>query len=1073
MDTCVSTRPARKLLRICIALCRQGNSSKSKKMARHITCCYFFTLAIMLYFVILGIYLLFAVEDDIFRGQEDRGEDQDWYWDERHVLERLGLYEENRWNDIGEFTPLVYVCEVSNAESCPSEYWVGPLHGSCYKGFQRKKGFQKAKESCASAAEGAHLPTIHSDEENRLVRRLCGPWQECWIGLAKKVNTEEWVWEDGSTATYVNWRPGDPNNDFGKATKACLAGRWDSSFTPDWSVGPTSDPLPSICELEIGTTHVCPERMRGPWNGSCYVVHYRPTPLYEAALVCANTYEGAHLVDIRSEEENLKVHELCGGFQPCWIGLHRTHGVEWKWMNSSAPNYFSWDVGQPDIKWESLDQESAAFISAGPRYWEDPLRNMQPHDVLQQWFLIGVMIFTNIMLFWWNDGYVETWVVLRTALKKSDCRGFACVVSSNFAMSFIALVFVIGSAAIASTYGKYCDPESATHAARAHFFVLTTYSFILWGISCCGSKLGEYCAQDATAWEEDCASGMVHPVAECGESTKHSTAAAVLPQAETLEKACNDATCEQLPAGVSPRLPVSSVSLPRDGLLPRVDDANSIAARGEMSIFARRQESRRRKSTGSVIESASACHNGRVRSTETSCSMDNPSRLLGNWFPDSLLARLQARLTASMPGFSVTKTARQREALTFHCWAVANAVEPEASAGEAVAYLLASLLLPMVLGTAAVAFFYEAITPACSDHSFCVAGDACVAPLGMFSRPSLNPGRCLPCDVSRAYYFIWLNRGVHKIKQAVDAESVLNTFVGGFSFLRSDVEVARSVESASCRFCRNQGNWLESCLARCTEWDKQKRSNTCSFLAQHYDIVWWYPVFLIVLCLIMWSASAINEIENARINYKVLSLRMREVPNACRRGLILFLGRQIFLWRISLVLLLAVGAWGVLMHSRLSASNILLNLIGMLFLTQVGDIVPMLYLDPEPKERVLAVLVTAKRDIVDTRAERVFVRTYVAYLVTVTTVAAALPLHVARMISEEVVYKSCGEITYTVLNYFFVIVTVVFNPMLYYLTVWRADSARWYVKCLSAFICYLMFVSCFLFYKNLIYGLLL
>jgi len=57
---------------------------------------------------------------------------------------------------------------------------------------------------------GAALTSIHSSGENEFL------WSEFgagWIGLSDADNETFWKWVDGSKINYVNWVPGEPNND--------------------------------------------------------------------------------------------------------------------------------------------------------------------------------------------------------------------------------------------------------------------------------------------------------------------------------------------------------------------------------------------------------------------------------------------------------------------------------------------------------------------------------------------------------------------------------------------------------------------------------------------------------------------------------------------------------------------------------------------------------------------------------------------------------------------------------------------------------------------------------------------
>ena len=58
------------------------------------------------------------------------------------------------------------------------------------------------------------MAVIHSEEENEMIRTiLCqNNWKEAWIGFSDKNEEGNFVWDDGSTVDYTNFRDGEPNN---------------------------------------------------------------------------------------------------------------------------------------------------------------------------------------------------------------------------------------------------------------------------------------------------------------------------------------------------------------------------------------------------------------------------------------------------------------------------------------------------------------------------------------------------------------------------------------------------------------------------------------------------------------------------------------------------------------------------------------------------------------------------------------------------------------------------------------------------------------------------------------------
>ncbi|RMH01527.1 MAG: hypothetical protein D6702_11490 [Planctomycetota bacterium] len=68
----------------------------------------------------------------------------------------------------------------------------------------------------AAVALGAHLATIEDQAENDWVTQTFGTWggvqRDLWIGLNDAAVEGSYVWADGSTSTWTNYAPGEPNN---------------------------------------------------------------------------------------------------------------------------------------------------------------------------------------------------------------------------------------------------------------------------------------------------------------------------------------------------------------------------------------------------------------------------------------------------------------------------------------------------------------------------------------------------------------------------------------------------------------------------------------------------------------------------------------------------------------------------------------------------------------------------------------------------------------------------------------------------------------------------------------------
>ena len=67
-----------------------------------------------------------------------------------------------------------------------------------------------------------------------------------WIGLHRNNHGGLWAWEDGSSFSYENWAPGQPDNDYGEGNCVENAYLYDNQF---WNDNPCRYVKPFICQI--------------------------------------------------------------------------------------------------------------------------------------------------------------------------------------------------------------------------------------------------------------------------------------------------------------------------------------------------------------------------------------------------------------------------------------------------------------------------------------------------------------------------------------------------------------------------------------------------------------------------------------------------------------------------------------------------------------------------------------------------------------------------------------------------------------------------------------------------------
>jgi len=103
--------------------------------------------------------------------------------------------------------------------------------GSCFVLFPGPKVRADAEADCVML--GGHLATIRTAATNAVVATLVSTTASAFIGGTDVVTENVFLWPDGSSLTYSNWRSGEPNNANGSFEEDCiviqglLGGVWD------------------------------------------------------------------------------------------------------------------------------------------------------------------------------------------------------------------------------------------------------------------------------------------------------------------------------------------------------------------------------------------------------------------------------------------------------------------------------------------------------------------------------------------------------------------------------------------------------------------------------------------------------------------------------------------------------------------------------------------------------------------------------------------------------------------------------------------------------------------------------
>ena len=119
---------------------------------------------------------------------------------------------------------------------------------NCYKFNLEDKDWNGAESACNQV--GAHLASVHSQDEASYIRCLQDPTSvhRTWIG--GKRNGNEFQWIDGTPFEFDNWNTNQPNNYLGK--EDCVEIRSDpgKDWHERWNDVPCESTAKFVCKKQ-------------------------------------------------------------------------------------------------------------------------------------------------------------------------------------------------------------------------------------------------------------------------------------------------------------------------------------------------------------------------------------------------------------------------------------------------------------------------------------------------------------------------------------------------------------------------------------------------------------------------------------------------------------------------------------------------------------------------------------------------------------------------------------------------------------------------------------------------------
>ena len=281
---------------------------------------------------------------------------------------------------------------------------------------------------------------------------------------------------------------------------------------------------------------------------------------------------------------------------------------------------------------------------------------------------------------------------------------------------------------------------------------------------------------------------------------------------------------------------------------------------------------------------------------------------------------------------------------TFHMWCVVTTTAPGRSTCWAIVAAIASFLLVFLQVFVLTAVMYESSHPACTAHGSCAQGTFCSASL------SFNWARCEDCSFLSTALFdarapIWE-------PNATVCEGVLQG-IGGWDLEDSDYTITRLSDPA--RRLPGGGfkpyDMRDACLAwaHCDEFNLW--ADQCEHIMIKHEQMHWTVAVLIVVLSILVAHPLVHDIDQAICEEALLDHQVIVVGGFDRLGLLLvqIVRMSLRARRFFLPVTTSMAALCVVLNSQMTATDIILNLLAVTFITEADDMAASLFLFPSAR----------------------------------------------------------------------------------------------------------------------------